>query len=227
MSSKFTYNKSKLTYTAIISLVLVVVMAGVQIYERKQRYEIPSGRGVESVEDQAGEGIQGIPYSEERQGEESSGGPAEGEQAAEIVVHIAGEVQQPAVITIAAGSRLIEAVEQVGGLTDQADQRMVNLAQELVDGAQYIIPAQGEAAVAGGTNNNPVAQGSSSASDKVNINTADESLLQKLDGVGPVLAQRIIEYREEQGGFKNVSDLLMVKGIGEGKYEAIKDHVVV
>lgn len=227
MSSKFSVNKSKFTYTAIISLALILVMSGIQLYERSQRYEIPPMENTESAGQESAGDTGEIPYSNRADTDEDAGA-AQGESVeaatAEIIIHIAGEVKNPAVITIQSGSRLYEAVAQVGGLTENADQTLVNLAQELVDGAQYIIPAKGTEGASGSVTNLGEQKGNA-ASDKININTADEGELQRLDGVGPVLAKRIIEYREAQGGFKNITDLLDVKGIGEAKYDAIKEHV--
>lgn len=205
MSSKLSYNRKRVERTLALSLVLIVVMALGQLYVKKQRYEIP----VPSTQPSTSE----IPYARE------------GQKNAIIFVHITGEVMNPSVIEIEKGSRLFEAVEKAGGFTQDADRERINLAQELVDGSQYIIPRQGEDLVII-KNDGSRAQGVVSENDgKVNINRASKEELKTLNGIGEVLAERIIATRERLGGFSNVSQLLEVEGIGESKFNSIKDQV--
>ncbi len=132
-----------------------------------------------------------------------------------ITVHVAGEVVAPGLVEIAPGSRVADAVAAAGGSTRDADLARVNLAAELRDGEQIVIP---------GPTANPAA-GAVGADGTVRINAASVGELEQLPGVGPVLAGRIATYRDEHGAFAAVEDLLDVPGIGEGKLETLRDAV--
>lgn len=208
MSSKLSFNKTSMKKTAIVSLVLITLMSVGQLYQNTKRYEIPTNTQVNGG--QNGAEHQEIPYATQETNNNSD----------EIIVHIVGEVATPGVIHLPRGSRLYEAVEKSGGLTKEAEDQSINMAQVLVDGNQYIIPAKGSDLVV--LNN---ATNGSSQGDKININTANQKDLQSLSGIGAVLAERIVEHREKIGGFKNTSQLLDVEGIGEAKFNAIKDNI--
>ncbi|MDO4711608.1 MAG: ComEA family DNA-binding protein [Peptostreptococcaceae bacterium] len=214
MSSKLSYNKKSLQKTAIISLVLIAVMTLGQFYARTRRYEIPSKAASEDVT----AADQEIPFSE------TSGTQ---KPPAQIVVHIVGEVNAPSVITLDKGSRLYQAVEKAGGFTPNADRNGINLAQELLDGSQYIIPKVGEKLIIH-KNDGSQTSGVASVNDgKIDINRATKDELKKLPGVGDVLAERIIAYRQKNGDFKNISQLLDVEGIGRSKFDSMKDAIFV
>ena len=138
----------------------------------------------------------------------------------EIFVHILGAVQRPGLYSLSEGDRAIDAVAAAGGFLDTADQRTINLARFVVDGEQIVVPALGEVPAAAG------APGVS-ADGKVNINTADEAALDTLPGVGPATAQRIIAWREANGAFAVVEDLMNVSGIGDKTFEGMRDLVTV
>ena len=149
----------------------------------------------------------------------------------EMVVYVSGMVGRPGVLKVNAGARAIDVVNAAGGLLQGADVTKINLAQTVKDGMQIHIPGRPlEAATA--TNAYPVVPGTqaaakaSSQQQKININTADATELDKLPGVGPALAGRIIEYRNANGPFKDGEDLKKVKGLGESKYEKLKDKIV-
>ena len=156
-----------------------------------------------------------------------------------IVVHITGEVKKEGVIYLKRGARIVDAIKEAGGETKEADLSQVNLAYELQDGqkiyipnknekiSQYIIGKNGET-----MNDNSANTGNESTSynkeeAKVNINTASQAELDSLPGIGPALAQRIIDFRVENGNFNSIEDIQNVKGIGDSKYEDIKDKIVV
>jgi len=150
------------------------------------------------------------------------------------VVYVTGAVKNPGVYRIPLGSRAYQALDAAGGFRPDADKEAVNLAAMLGDGLHVHFPAKGEALreqappqvqAVGGT----ASRGSSNARSQaaVNINTASSQELESLPGVGPKTAQAIIDYREENGGFKRVEDLLLVKGIGPKKYDALKAAVTV
>ncbi|NNC90929.1 MAG: ComEA family DNA-binding protein [Acidimicrobiia bacterium] len=131
-----------------------------------------------------------------------------------VTVHVAGEVADPGLVEVAAGSRVADAVAAAGGLLASADSTGLNLAAPVVDGQQVVVRAVGDtvAAVAPGL---------------VHINTAGAGELEGIPGVGPVLAARIVQFRENNGPFVVVEDLLGVAGIGEGKLAAMREAVVV
>ncbi|GAA2528744.1 ComEA family DNA-binding protein [Rarobacter incanus] len=152
-----------------------------------------------------------------------------------IAVHVVGAVNKPGVVYLRSGARGVDAVAAAGGLKANADARRINLAQPVSDGQQVVVPKRGEAA---GTGSNAtsssagsegVASGSGQASEGgtelVDINNADAAQLQRLPGIGPAMAERIIAWRKDTGGCKAISDLLAVSGIGDARLEAIKDLI--
>ena len=145
----------------------------------------------------------------------------------EIVVYVAGAVNHPGVVQLAEGARAKDAVDACGGFLPTADTNGVNLAQKLKDGVQITVPekspqgtaVQGAAAGAQAGTAKPLPEG------MVNINTADEKELDKLPGVGPAMAKRIVEYRTENGAFQAPEEIKRVKGIGDAKYAKMKDKI--
>lgn len=140
------------------------------------------------------------------------------EASEDIYVHITGEVAKPGVLTLPAGARLIDAVEAAGGMTAEADSDSVNLASVLEDEDKIVIPAKEDAAA--------TAPGVS-AEGKVNLNTATLEELKTLNGVGDVIGQNIIDYREANGGFKSIEELMEVDRIGEKLFEKLRDNIVI
>jgi competence protein ComEA len=149
----------------------------------------------------------------------------------EIVVYVSGMVGHPGVLKVNAGARAIDVVNAAGGLLQGADVTKINLAQTVKDGMQIHIPGrpQESSALAIRYPSDPRVQAAAKSSpqqEKVNINTAGAAELDKLPGVGPALAGRIIEYRNANGLFKDGEELKKVKGLGESKYEKLKDKIV-
>ncbi len=147
--------------------------------------------------------------------------PVEGETEADIsrlTVHVAGAVMHPGVVLLEPGARVMDAVQQAGGPLPDADLDSLNLAQPVRDGQKITVPRKGEDAGAqGGTQ--------SQSENRVNLNTAGKEDLERLPGIGPTLAQRILDYREANGGFHSVEELRKVSGIGPKKFEEIKELV--
>ena len=141
----------------------------------------------------------------------------------EIVVYVSGQVKTPAVVTLEDNGnlRLVDAVNAVGGLTEFADTEIINLAEHLSDGQHVHIPTK-EIYF-----RELPAQSSKNQGDTININSADEKELQKIKGIGPSLAGRIIEYRTNNGAFKSVEEIKKVRGIGEKTFEKMKDQITV
>ena len=142
-----------------------------------------------------------------------------------IVIDICGAVQYAGVVKLKQGDRMIDAVEAAGGLLSTADRKQVNLARILVDGEQIYIPEVGE--VENVNSGIGVSLTTSTQSGKININTASQSELETLNGIGKVLAERILQYRNDKGRFKTIEEIKKVSGIGDKKYEGIKDHITV
>jgi competence protein ComEA len=132
-----------------------------------------------------------------------------------LYVHVVGEVKSPGMYQLPIGARLVDAVFAAGGLTEEADNASVNLARELTDGEQIIVFSTSQEGEAAG----------SSASGLVSLNRAGDKELEELPGIGPALAGRIVAWREANGGFKSVQDLLKVSGIGENLLAGVIDLV--
>jgi competence protein ComEA len=151
-----------------------------------------------------------------------------------IIVHITGEVKKTGILILPEGARIADAVEAAGGETKDADLDVINLAYVLEDGQKIYIPNKNEkqekAYITKESGNNIISQGENNSKEgntKVNINEANQSELEELPGIGPSIASRIIEYREQNGKFNKIEDLQNVKGIGDAKFRDIKDYVVV
>lgn len=137
-----------------------------------------------------------------------------------IMVHVTGQVNVKGVIRLEEGSRVIDAVSAAGGPTELADLDAVNLARVLYDGERLYIPAIGE------TVTEDIAVGGAMAGDdRIDINRAGASELETLPGIGQVLAQRIIEYRDKHGRFNTPEEIMSVSGIGPKIFEDIKDKI--
>ncbi|GAF65987.1 competence protein ComE [Bacillus sp. TS-2] len=142
----------------------------------------------------------------------------------EIVVDLKGAVNMPGIYLMSDGGRVYEVIEKAGGLREDADEQRVNLAALLKDEMVLYIPTEGEiegeeAITAGIFQINETEDG------KVNINTATESELQQLSGVGPAKAGQIIQYREQNGPFEMIEDLKKVSGIGEKSFEQLRESI--
>ncbi len=142
----------------------------------------------------------------------------------EVVVYVSGGVSKPGVYKLPHGSRVVDAVTLAGGFAPGSDAAKINLAMLLKDEMQINVPY---AAVPTSTNPGTLtATGNGSNSgDKININTATKTDLDKLPGIGPALAERIVEYRTANGPFRDVVDIKKVPGIGESKYNQFKDKI--
>lgn len=134
-----------------------------------------------------------------------------------IYVHVLGAVLEPGLHELRPGDRVVDAIAAAGGFADNADETQLNLARLLVDGEQLYAPVVGEV---------PVSTGATIGG-KVNLNTADQAALEAMPEVGPSLAQAILSWREKNGRFTAVEDLLSVSGIGDKTFETLKDLVTV
>lgn len=163
-------------------------------------------------------------------GKTSEGSSSKASAAAEVYVDVDGAVVTPGVYRLREGARVAQAIDAAGGLTPEADVAGLNRASKVVDGQKIYVPHVGEQQtvdVVAGSGPGEASAGASVASDLVNINTANASELQTLSGIGPSMAQSIIDERTKNGAFASVDDLMRVSGIGEKKLAKIKDCICV
>jgi competence protein ComEA len=147
---------------------------------------------------------------------------------AKIFVDVKGAITTPGVYEASMGERVIDIIEKAGGLLDSADKNNINFAMKVVDEMVLYIPAIGEQnpTMAGAATSGSVQEGTT-ADGKISLNSATESELQTLPGIGPSKALAILEYRETNGSFKKIEDLMEISGIGEKTFEKLKEHIAV
>lgn len=141
------------------------------------------------------------------------------DSGAGLYVHVLGEVAEPGLYILDPDARVVDALAAAGGTLDTADLQAVNLARQLSDGEQIIVPVEGKEPAPG------EAGGGASADGRIDLNSADQAALETLPRIGPALAQRIIEWRDENGRFRSVDDLLAVSGVGEKLLAGVRDKV--
>lgn len=155
--------------------------------------------------------------------------------AEKIIVHITGAIQNAGVIELEKGSRIIDAVNEAGGFTETADTEKINLAYELKDGVKIYIPNINDEESANSKEYITDSSGSLPTIEEnktekillININKASQSELESLPGIGPSIALKIILYRQENGNFLQIEDIKNVQGIGESKFENIKQFICI
>ena len=262
--------------------VFVIVFVGLTLYQHaldKRQGDVivtngagETGQGAEgangpdSPEGMSSEEVNGSETANDEEGKvdgaDGTGGSSPGEtgQSAEqaaIFVDVGGAVQISGLFALPPGSRVADAIEAAGGLSEEAEVKYINRAALLFDGDRLYIPTETEVkngtapptagqvsasgGYSGGTASPSPGGGAASPSTGggaenpqageakalVNINTAGSDELQKLSGVGPVTAQKIIDYREKRGGFKRIEDLMNVNGIGAKTFQKLKEHITV
>lgn len=232
-------DKKKLIITSLILLFLLykIIFSGpIGILDRREKIDDPVTSASSYSADKEGknEAIKG--------GRKDNIVPSNEEKKETITVYITGAVANPGVISLDSNMRLDDALKKLGGTTKDADINRINLAMKLEDSQHYIIPYIGQEddpsqkdmqASNNSSNNSSDSAGSlansSSASNsqdsKVNINSADESQLETISGVGPSTAKKIIDYREKEGKFSSIEDIKNVSGIGDKKFESMKDSI--
>jgi competence protein ComEA len=136
-------------------------------------------------------------------------GHTEQARGPQVYVHVAGAVRRPGLLRVAPDTRVAGALERAGGPTPRADLTAVNLAAKVQDGQQIVVPVRGAAAQA--------------SDSPAHLSTATAEQLDEVDGIGPTLAERIVEYRDAHGGFRSVEELAQVDGIGEKRLATLRD----
>lgn len=151
------------------------------------------------------------------------------QEISKIKIHITGEVKNSGIYELDEGSRIFDIIEKAGGITPEADLSKVNLAYQISDGQKIIIPSIKQEAsgnyIIENSGENVVQEEKDSKDSKININTASVSELIALPGVGKSTAEKIINYRNQNGKFKNIEDIKNVSGIGESKYNQLSGYI--
>lgn len=160
---------------------------------------------------------------------EAAGGAETGARAAPgadregVYVHVAGAVRRPGLFRVPAGSRVAAALARAGGPGPKADLTLVNLASRVQDGQQVVVPAAGAVPPPGAGTSGVAANGVALSGAKPSLATATVEQLEELDGIGPTLAGRIVEYRDAHGGFRSLAELREVDGIGEKRFASLRE----
>jgi competence protein ComEA len=161
------------------------------------------------------------------EGERGAARPARasgaGASVERLFVHVAGRVRRPGLYRLPSGARVAAAIDHAGGPARRADLARVNLAARIEDGQQIVVPRVGAAPPAAGAAAGAGVAGSAGA--KLSLGSATVEQLDGLDGIGPTLAKRIVQYREEHGGFRSIGGLRDVEGIGEKRFESLRKAV--
>ena len=206
----------------ILMLIFVIIFAIYQIYKTKEEKNNNINELLE------------INNIEQNKTTETTKKNEENQENKKIIIHISGQVNNEGVYELEEGSRIIDAINKAGGVTETADTSQINLAEKIEDGAKIYVPAKGEESVKTNSqeekttkNTKDIVQNKETKSKKININTATEEELDTLPGIGQATAQKIIEYRKENGKFSKIEDIKDVSGIGDSKFEKIKDLIEV
>ena len=164
-----------------------------------------------------------VPYEEYNDGDENNQQNSSNDGNNGIIyVDISGCIDKPGVYEVEEGTRLFQLIEKAGGLTENADIEGINRAETVLDGQKIIIYAKGQ-----DDESKNSSTGAIDSSGKININSADIEQLQQIPGVGPVTADKIIQYRQDNGRFSSIDDIKNVSGIGEKTFEKLKDYITV
>jgi competence protein ComEA len=140
--------------------------------------------------------------------------------SARVYVHVAGAVRHPGLYRLGENTRVGRAVKLAGGPTRRADLAATNLAARVEDGQQILVPVRGAAATPAAATT-----GTATPAGPISLASATQAQLEELDGIGPTLAARILEYRDEHGGFRSIAELGEVDGIGEVRLAALREAV--
>ena len=155
------------------------------------------------------------------------------EESEEIILHVIGAVKCPGIVKIKEGSRIVDVIEAAGGITEVADTSKINLAYIVEDGQKIFVPSiideitEETEYVTSESGDNIIVDDTEGENVMVNINKATQTELETLPGIGPTMALRIIEHREENGNFENIEEIKNVKGIGDAKFDNIKNNICV
>lgn len=170
----------------------------------------------------AGRYLAGAGSAQERRPVAAAAGELRAEPRPRLVVHVVGAVRRPGLYRLSDGARIADALRKAGGATRKADVSLVNLAAPVSDGTQIVVPQRAPPVAPGAAAEAP---GASPATGPIHLNTATVEQLDELPGVGPVTAQKIVDYREQHGAFSSVDDLDAIPGIGPARLEQLRELV--
>lgn len=207
---------ARVAVAAVVALLLVVGVVAVRAWQRTQAAAVPLAQVTAPTADDDGAAAA------------TSAGGATGDAVVgsvpAVVVHVVGEVASPGVVALEPGARVADAVAAAGGATPSADLTAINLARVLADGEQVVVPAPGQATAAASGGGGVAGTGGSGL---VDLNRADAAAFDTLPGIGPVLAERIVAWRDAHGRFTAVEELTEVTGIGPALLAGVRDLVQV
>ena len=209
----------------LLSIIIIFIIGIYYLFIRDRDY-LESGSNMNILNTNEEEGIENkISITEDKE---------------KIVIYVAGAVKNEGIYELDENSRIADCIEKAGGLTDDANIKDINLAFVLEDGMKVYIPKNSEinevkdetstyVSKENGSANTgtSTSKNTSAKSSKININTADQTDLETLPGIGPSTAQKIINYRKENGKFGSIEDIKKVSGIGDSKYSKIKDYITI
>lgn len=216
-----------LGHKAVVVAIMVVIAAasGLAMASFNSR---SSGVSFERSDEASASDVRAAGDASPDDADESS---AKNSSSDEVYIDVDGAVVRPGVYRLKDGARVSQAIDAAGGLTTEADVTGLNRASKVTDGQKIYVPTVGEqqaaAAVDGAESGAATTPGAGSSSGLVNINTASAAELQTLSGIGPSMAESIIDERTKNGAFASVDDLMRVSGIGEKKFAKIKDCICV
>ena len=204
----------------IISIIIVLIIVGIYVYNIRFSEDINENTNENQLNTSFVENIL-----------------EKDDKNKEIIVHITEAVKKNGIVKLKDGARIYDAIEMAGGSTDDADLSKINLAYVLEDGQKVYIPKIGEINQENaeeeyitfeyGNNKNIIQDYNKGGNEKVNINIANQTELETLPGIGTATAEKIIDYRNKNGKFSRIEDIQNVKGIGNAKYENIKESICV
>lgn len=203
--------RNKQSIILAIMVIVIVLVFSISNYIKQQKVYVLSDGTKENI---IGD------YNENNMVEQSDAG--------KIVIHIEGEVEKPGVYELKKDSRVYDAIDAAGGLLKDADRRRINLAKKIIDEEYIYIANKNEEDMGISYRDNLlIPTGTIENTNLININRANIMELKELPGIGDVLAGRIIEYRNEKGGFKSIEEIKNVSGIGDKRFSDIKDKVTI
>ncbi len=241
MEKEITVKNKMKTAAGIFTIIFCIVLGCGRKENGQEILFLPAKEDAGKQADESKDMVFGaLPKEEEEWKEEpdterlqEQGGQKESVPPKDCVVHICGAVKNPGVYVMGEGSRIFQAIEMAGGFQEDADQDYLNQADLLSDGGRVYVPTRDEVEEAGGGKFlsagalNGQQEDTNKGSSLVNINTAGEELLCTLSGVGSSRAKSIIAYREQNGAFKKIEDIMNVEGIKDGLFQKIKDSITV
>lgn len=221
MTSKFSKNKKYLFYIAVPIIIYTLFQQTTQFYLPKT-YPIP-------IEQQDLSVTTDTDTSTDDERQSNALDSLTTSNPTPVVVYVTGAVKSPGVVELNSSQRLKDAIELVGGFTEDADIGSINLAEFVKDEQHYVVTKIGETPSPQTVSSNTGTTTPNTANNNalININTATKEELKSLNGIGDALSQRIIDFREQNGAFSDIESIKNVSGIGEKKFEGIKDYITV